>query len=82
MKGSDSASIWFSRLSRPSLRAVWPQFATCSMIVSKAGAGGTKTQRAMRMPCMKTRSGLCSMTAPSVPPITIMNAVGWNSEDR
>ena len=36
--------------SRPSLRAVWPQFATCSMIVSKAGAGGTKTQRAMRMP--------------------------------
>ena len=71
-----------SSASSPPRRAVLPH---CTMRVEHAREsrlrGGRNTHGSSFMPGHETGGELCSMTAPSVPPITITKAVICSSEE-
>src|SRR5205085_6946115 len=69
-----------SSASMPSLRERAAHPAIASISRDASCTGGITIQRARRIPSLNTRHGLCTSTAASVPPTTMMNAASCTSD--
>ncbi len=82
INGSFDASIYRSRLRKPSRLATTLQMSASCTVLRLVSSGMETIQRNIFKPRIKTGMRLCKSTAPIVLTTTIINAAGCNKDDN